>query len=101
MKDLDFAPYFMRAEVSTIQMLPETVGFATSEISSPGSILFTDDGALAGWGSSALNMERYLTIEGRRYRPAFSKVFTKIVVTSHTSKFINVYNSDQAIKPND
>ncbi|MBT3483541.1 MAG: hypothetical protein HN457_19185, partial [Opitutales bacterium] len=26
MKNLDFKPYFMRAEVSTIQLLPETVG---------------------------------------------------------------------------
>ena len=44
MKDMDFAPYFMRAEVSTIQKLPETVGFATSEITSPGSLLFANDG---------------------------------------------------------
>lgn len=73
MKDLDFAPYFMRAEVSTIQKLPETVGFATSDITSPGSILFTDDGSLAGWGSSALNMERYLTIEGRRFQAYIRK----------------------------
>ncbi len=73
MKDMDYTPYFMRAEVSTIQKLPETVGFATSEITSPGSLLFTNDGALAGWGSSALNMERYLTIEGRRYQAYLRK----------------------------
>lgn len=73
MKDMDFTPYFMRAEVSTIQKLPETVGFATSEVTSPGSLLFTNDGALAGWGSSALNMERYLTIEGRRYQAYLRK----------------------------
>ncbi len=72
-KDLDFTPYFMRAEVSTIQKLPETVGFATSEITSPGSLLFTDDGAFAGWGSSSLNMERYLTIEGNRYQAYLRK----------------------------
>ena len=68
MKDMDFTPYFMRAEVSTIQWLPETVGFATGEITSPGSILFDDDGAFAGWGTASLNMERYLTIEGQRYQ---------------------------------
>ena len=73
MKDMDFAPYFMRAEVSTIQKLPETVGFATSEITSPGSLLFANDGSLVGWGSSALNMERYLTIEGRRYQAYLRK----------------------------
>lgn len=73
MKDMDFTPYFMRAEVSTVQKLPETVGFATSEITSPGSLLFTNDGALAGWGSSSLNMERYLTIEGRRYQAYLRK----------------------------
>ncbi len=72
-KDLDFIPYFMRAEVSTIQKLPETIGFATSEITSPGSVLFTDDGAFAGWGSGSLNMERFLTIEGRSYQAFLRK----------------------------
>ncbi|MDE0768064.1 MAG: PDZ domain-containing protein [Opitutaceae bacterium] len=73
MKNLDFKPYFMRAEVSTIQLLPATVGFATREITSPGSILFDDSGAFAGWGTAPLNMERYLTIEGQLYQAYLRK----------------------------
>jgi serine protease Do len=73
MKNLDFKPYFMRAEVSTIQLLPETVGFATREITSPGSILFDNSGAFAGWGTAPLNMERYLTIEGQLYQAYLRK----------------------------
>ncbi len=67
-KDLDFTPFFMRAEVSTVQPLPELIGFATYEIASPGSLVFSDDGDLIGWGSTPLNMERVLTIEGKRYK---------------------------------
>lgn len=95
MKDLDFKPYFMRAEVSTIQLLPETVGFATREITSPGSILFDDEGAFAGWGTASLSMERYLTIEGQSYQAYLRKPdqTTTFFVASEMIKTIGKFPS--------
>ncbi len=72
-KDLDFMPFFMRAEVSTIQPLPELIGFATYEVASPGALVFSDGGSMVGWASTPLNMERILTIEGKRYK-AYMKI---------------------------
>jgi len=72
-KELDYTPYFLRAEVATMQPMPNPMGFATYEVASPGSLVFDDDGALAGWAASSLNMERYLTIGGRRYKAHLKK----------------------------
>lgn len=81
-KNFDFTPYLMTAEVSSVEQLPDEFGFATTEVTSPGSLVFYSDGRLAGWGSNSLSFERYLTIEGKRYH-------SYMKIPDQTSTFIS------------
>lgn len=81
--DFDFEPYFLSSRFSLLRDLPQDIGFTTTEVTSPGSLVFSFEGALVGWGSISYLTESVLhigeervpvSIQGRRESGTFIPV---------------------------
>ncbi len=66
-KSFDFLPYLLTSRLSLMQDLPWPVGFAQSELATPGAPVFSADGRFAGWAGTPLTQERMLFMGGERY----------------------------------
>jgi serine protease Do len=65
-KEFDFEPYFLISRFSLWRSLPQDLAFTVSEVSSPGSLVFTAEGDLLGWATSSYLRESILHIGDER-----------------------------------
>lgn len=66
-KEFNFQPYLMTGRVSVLQELPQKVGFSVNEVAGPGSLVFSNNGGLVGWGTNPVPDQRLLYMDSDRY----------------------------------
>lgn len=66
-RDMDHEPYFLSSRLSVIRTLPQDLGFAVSEVATPGSLIFSADGAFVGWATLAYGLEHLLHMRDGRF----------------------------------
>jgi serine protease Do len=59
----NFSPYFLDARLSILQKLPLEFGFTLPGLATPGALVFTADGSLAGWAQHDIIQELFLFIQ--------------------------------------
>src|SRR5690606_26218160 len=67
----DFEPYFIVSQFSLMRDLPRDMGFTVSEVASPGSLIFAEDGKWIGWATSSFLREGLLHVGEERIPAAF------------------------------
>jgi serine protease Do len=60
--NFNYIPYYMEGRLSTIQPLPEEMGFSTDEVAAPGGPVFLEDGSFCGWAGRPIPAERDLWV---------------------------------------
>lgn len=65
-KDEDFAPYFLRSQVSMIQQLPQLTGIALAGVAGRGCPVFNERGEFVGIGSSGFGQRMMIYSQRRR-----------------------------------
>lgn len=68
-EDFDYDPYFVSSRFSNLRELPQKMGLTVSEVASPGSLVFTFDGALIGWAGTSYAREMMLHMGDDRRVP--------------------------------
>lgn len=64
--DFDYDPYFVSSRFSALRALPQKLGLTVSEVASPGSLIFSMEGALLGWAGISYAREVVLHMGDRR-----------------------------------
>jgi serine protease Do len=67
-KDFDHIPYYRHGRLEASQLLPQLIGFASTEVASPGGPVFAADGRFAGWATFPFPSERDMWIGAEYYR---------------------------------
>ena len=65
-KDEDFAPYFLRSQVSMIQRLPQLTGIALQGVAGRGCPIFNNRGEFVGVGASGFGQRMMIYSQRRR-----------------------------------
>ncbi len=65
-KDEDFAPYFLRSQVSMIQQLPQLTGIALAGVAGRGCPIFNERGEFVGIGASGFGQRMMIYSQRRR-----------------------------------
>lgn len=67
-KEFDFQPFLLGGRIALMQQLPQQIAYAVQDVASPGSAVFTRDGAFAGWAGNPVPQERVLFLEDETYK---------------------------------
>lgn len=67
--DFDYDPYFVSSRFSALRELPQKLGLTVSEVASPGSLIFSMEGALVGWAGTSYAREVILHMGDDRRMP--------------------------------
>ncbi len=68
-KQWHFAPYYLSGRLAAIEKIPWDIGFTTTPATSPGSLVFDEQGRVAGWGGRITIEEKILVAEDGRQLP--------------------------------
>ncbi len=65
-EDYDFEPYYLASQLSLMRELPQWMGFTMAAVSSPGSLVFAENGDLVGWATLSYLREAVLHVNEER-----------------------------------
>src|SRR5690625_1455833 len=74
--DYDYEPYYLSGRFSLLRELPLPIGFTMTPVTSPGSLVFNQEGALVGWGAPSYLTDIVLYIHEERLPTAMQTTRT-------------------------